>query len=288
MVYTPTVNSMPSGSGFARSAWSRVRDLGARAGRLPRTILSPTTGSSGPLSRLAAMLAPGEWLYRDAHYLAAEVELDIAAASRFVPRPLRLARPGRAIVFTGYFPTNTFGSVYREAGVFFDVEHRRGGRAIFSPWMLVDDDVALIVGRELLGYPKKLGEIAWRHEADQISGVVHRRGRPLLAMTGTLGEVIASPPPILGRPHRNIRSTLGVAIPKVIAFTPRERVVEVRAATLDVRITGSDRDPLHEMGFGRVLATRLHRVDLGGGFPPWPVATVSPLAYARQLLLRSH
>jgi acetoacetate decarboxylase len=107
-------------------------------------------------------------------------------------------------------------------------------------------------------------------------------------MSGTLGAVLATPPPILGRPHRNIRASTGIALPKVIAFSPKERVCEVRAATLDVQITGSPRDPLHEMGFGRVLAARLHRVDLGGSLPPLPIAAVSPLAYAKQLLLRSH
>jgi acetoacetate decarboxylase len=236
-------------------------------------------------------MALGDWIYRDAYYLVADLELDLARASRFVPWPLKLAKradgTGRAQVFTAYFPTTTFGSVYHEAGVFFEVAHR-GGTAIYSPWMLVDDDVALIVGRELLGYPKKLGEIAWKHEGDRIEGVVHRRGHPLLAMHGTLGERISHPPPILGRPHRNIRATTGLAIPKIIAFTPTERVVEVRRAQLAVTIGGSERDPLHEMGFGRVLETRLHRVDLAGGTLPVPIGAVSPLSFARQILLRSH
>lgn len=261
-----------------------------------RDIISRERGATdvtrrGPLRRLADMMALGDWIYRDAHYLVADVELDRERAKRFVPWPLRLARQpdgsGRAQIFTAYFPTNTFGSVYREAGVFFDVAHRRG-TAIYSPWMLVDDDVALIVGRELLGYPKKLGEIAWTHDGDRISGVAERRGHALLAMHGTLGARISHPPPILGRPHRNIRASTGLAIPKVVAFAPKERVVEVRAAELTVTIGGSARDPLHEMGLGRVLATRLHRVDLAGGMLPIPVAAVSPLSYARQILLRSH
>ena len=99
------------------------------------------------------MVAPGDWLYRDAHYLIAEMDIDPAAARRWVPFPLRLASPATATIFTGWFPHNTFGSVYHEAGLFLHVEHF-GRPAIFSPWMLVDDDVALITGRELLGYPK--------------------------------------------------------------------------------------------------------------------------------------
>jgi acetoacetate decarboxylase len=253
-----------------------------------RTVARPTTGSSGYWSRLAAMMAPGEWIYRDAHYLVADVELDARVAARLVPWPLQLATPPRAQVFTGFFPTNTFGSVYREAGVFIEVRHRRQSRAIYAPWMLVDDDVALIVGRELLGYPKKLGALTWEHAGDRIRAVAWRRGHELIVMEGTLGARITAPPPILGRPHRNIRATSGVMLPKILAFTPRERVVEVRHAELEVRIGGSERDPLHEMGFGRVLGARLHRVDLGGGMPPLPIGAISPVAFARQLLLRSH
>jgi acetoacetate decarboxylase len=238
------------------------------------------------LRRLREMVGGG-WVYRDAHYLVADVELDADKARQFVPWPLRLAKPARANIFLAYFPHTTFGSVYREAGVFFEVTYL-GTRAVYSPWMLVDDDVALIVGRELLGYPKKLGEFGWHLDGEEISACASRRGHTLLTMTGTLGERIASPPPILGRPHRNIRASAGIALPKIIAFSPKERVCEVRGVALDMRIMGSPRDPLHEMGFGRVTAARLHRVDLGGSLPPLPIAAVSPLAYAKHLLLRSH
>src|SRR5262245_15254611 len=108
--------------------------------------------------RLVSMLAPGDWLYLDAHYLVADVELDPDLARRWVPRPLTLATPARASIFTAWFPTTTFGSSYREAGILLHVEHA-GRPAVYSPWMLVDDDVALILGRELLGYPKKIGQI---------------------------------------------------------------------------------------------------------------------------------
>jgi acetoacetate decarboxylase len=235
---------------------------------------------------VVSLIAPGDWIYRDAHYLAADVELDPAIARRWLPPPLRLAKPHRARVFTGYFPINTFGSVYHEAGIFVDVVHGLA-RAIYCPWMIVDDDVALISGRELLGYPKKLGEITWEHSGDRIRGVARRRGHELISMTGRLADVIAEPPPILGVPHRNVRSTAGIAVPKLIAFTPRERVIEVRRAQLEVTLRGSERDPLHEMGLGRVLGARLHRVDLGGRLPPLPIRPVSPIWFARNLLARS-
>jgi len=243
--------------------------------------------STGSLRRLLAIIAPGEWIYRDAHYLVADMDIDESAARRWIPSPLRLARPATASIFTAWFPNTTFGSVYREAGLFLHVEHR-GKRAVFSPWMVVDDDVALILGRELLGYPKKMGEIAFRVDGDRITGIARRRGAEIVRMEGTLRERLADPPPILGRPHRNVRSSLGLALPKLLSFTPREQAIEVRRAELSVRVGGSARDPLDELGFGAVRSARLHRVDLRAGGLPMPVATVSPLWHMRQWLLRAH
>jgi acetoacetate decarboxylase len=248
--------------------------------------------ANGYWKRLSAMVAPpeGTWLYQDAHYLVADVEIDPAAARRWTPWPLRPVSPAIATIFTAFFPTNTFGSVYREAGVFLHVEHR-GTRAIHCPWMIVDDDVALIVGRELLGYPKKLGEIAWRHEADRVLGVASRRGVELIRMEGTLGEVVRDAPPILGQPHRNVRASMGVAVPWLLSFTPREEPIEVRRVRLDVRVTGSERDPLHELACGDVLTAFLHRVNLGRSAVsslPRPIGIASPRHYLRNLLMRVH
>jgi acetoacetate decarboxylase len=240
---------------------------------------------SGSVKRLWEMMAFGDFIYRDAHYLACDVEIDAHAARSWVPAPLRLARPAMATVFTAWFPTTTFGSVYREAGILLHVKSVLRP-AVYSPWMMVDDDVALILGRELLGYPKKLGEVEFVLEGDEVRAVATRRGAELVRMRGKLGRRIDPPPPMLGRPHRNVRTSLGLAIPTVVAFTPKERVIEVREVDLDVAFGGSERDPLHELGFGAVRAARLHRVDLAGSIPPIPIGIASPVAVVRQLLTK--
>lgn len=231
------------------------------------------------------MLPRGDWLYRDAHYLVAEMDVDPGALRRWVPWPLRPSEPATATVFTGWFPQNTFGSVYHEAGIFLHVEHR-GRPVVHSPWMIVDDDVALVLGRELLGYPKKLGQIDFCIDDDRIEGVARRRGAELVRMRGTLGEVIAEPPPMLARPHRNLRCGMSLAWPRLVSFTPREEAIEVRRADLEVTIGGSDRDPIDELGFNRVRAARLHRVNLGAGSLPRSSAFVSPFFYVEHLLRR--
>ncbi len=245
-----------------------------------------------PTERLLDILRPpGKWLYRDAHYLAVEMEIDRVAAKTWVPFPLRLAKP-TATMFLAWFPETSFGSIYREAGLFLHVEHL-GMPSVFSPWMLVDDDVALITGRELLGYPKKMGTMTWSLDGDRISASAERRGTELVRMEGRLGERVAVSEPILGRPHRNVRTSMGFALPKVVAFTPLEERIEVRRAELDVKIGSSERDPLGDLAFGKVLSAHLYRVNLGlsGSLLrglPLPVSAVSPMWHLRQLLFRAH
>jgi len=237
------------------------------------------------LRELREIVAPAGAMYRDAHYLVADMRVDATAAARWVPRPLRVPPLARASLFTAWFPHSSFGSVYREAGLLLHVEHR-GRPAVFSPWMLVDDDAALILGREVLGYPKKLGDVRFELAGDDVLGVAARRGTQLVHMEGTLGERVDKPPPMLGRPHRNVRGG-PLSLPHVVAFTPREVAREVRRAHLTVTVGTSERDPLADLGFGPVEAAYLHRVDLLPSFPPVPVGIPSPSWWLRQLLFRA-
>lgn len=236
---------------------------------------------------LRRVLTGQEFIYRDAHYLVADVEIDAAAAQRLTPWPLRPVVPAMASIFTAWFPHSPVGDVYREAGLFLHVEHR-GTRAIFCPWMIVDNDVAMILGRELLGYPKKMGNISWQHQGDHIEAVATRRGAQLVHMSATLGEVVTQPPPMLGRPHRNVRAALGLAVPWILSFTPREHPVEVRRAELTLEVGGSSFDPLHTLGIGTPRAAFLHRVHLGGSLAalPRPIAIASPITHFRNLAQR--
>ncbi|AHI68451.1 acetoacetate decarboxylase family protein [Burkholderia thailandensis] len=224
---------------------------------------------------------PGETIYRNAQYLAATVSIDPYRMQPWLPRGVRLAEPARADLFCAYFPENSFGSVYREVGLFVHVQvGKKVG--IHCPWMIVDDDVALILGREVCGYPKKIGQIEWRHDGDEIVANGTRQGATLVEMHASLGDVVPFPPPILGRPHRNAVGLLGLSMPRLVAFTPNEINVETRVAQLELKLGGTERDPIHAMGIGAVLEARLHRIDIVGGYmPPIPVRPLNPLYLLR-------
>lgn len=232
--------------------------------------------------RSFAALSSGR-LYEDAKYFVVDVELDPAAARAFLPAGLSLAKPAKASVFFARFTKTSFGSVYDEAGILFHVR-RRWRRGIFSPWMVVTDDVALVLGREVLGYPKKLADIDLVIDADRIRAEVSRRGQRLLSLDAKLGTAMreGDAPSVLGPRAYGVRGAFGPCAQQLVTFTPRECPLEVRRATAELTVHptsategGVVRDPLSAFGLGRVLDARLHRLDIHAGLPPRVVRSAS-------------
>ncbi len=233
--------------------------------------------------RIGSLANVGGAMYTGAVFFAVRVALDARMAKKWLPPGVSLARPAVATVFASHFPETSFGSVYDEAGVFFHVR-RRLRDAVFCPWMVVTDDVALVVGRELLGYPKKLARVTFRYGGrdagttsdGEVFAEVERRGRVVLSLRGVVGGRVAGAPPMLGQRALNVRGALGLTAQRLVTFTPRERIREVRGATAEIAFgRGSDsrgleegRDPLDALGLGSVLDAHLYRVDVSAGLPP--------------------
>jgi len=236
--------------------------------------------------RLRDLVNLGGNMYTGAVFFALRVALDPVRARRWLPPGVSLAKPCVATVFASHFPETSFGSVYDEAGVFFHVT-RRFRSAVFCPWMVVTDDVALTVGRELLGYPKKLARVAFDFgsgaKGTEVRAEVERRGRVVLRLRGRIGEEVDDAPPMLGQRALNVRGSLGPFSQRLVTFTPRERIVSARRSSAELEVPtpppGRDareegRDPLDELGLGGVLGAHLYRVDIRTSWPPRDVARV--------------
>jgi len=188
-------------------------------------------------------------------------------------------------VFVAHFPWTAFGSTYREAGVLLHVR-RRLRRAVFCPWMVVDDDVALISGRELLGYPKKLAErIELEIDGDDVRALAVRRGTKLVEIRARLGAEVAvdAAPKMLGQRVINVRAR------RLVTFTPRERMSSARIGSAEISIGSSERDPLVDLGIatGRVLDAHLLRCDASAGLPPRDLRSAGLGFSLRSLPLRA-
>jgi acetoacetate decarboxylase len=54
----------------------------------------------------------------------------------------------------------------------------------YIPYIYVTTDEALIPGREIAGFPKKLAEVEWQRDGDRVHGSVTRWGKRILSIEG--------------------------------------------------------------------------------------------------------
>ena len=136
-----------------------------------------------------------------AEVLTAVFRTDQAVLARILPRPLRPPSEPLGLAFVAHYPQTSFGTIYSEAALFVQAEHR-GRLGMYCLAMPVDDDMAMAGGREVFGYPKKMAEsITLEKAGSKVVGSVVRKGTKIirieaepetplnieaLAMTGTL------------------------------------------------------------------------------------------------------
>lgn len=204
----------------------------------------------GDLRRTAALLLGGEGpVWPRARIAVFDAPVDAAAARAWLPPGLRSSDPARATIFVADYPETTFGVAYREAGVLLHAVHRRRP-VLHCAWMVVDNDTALILGRELLGFPKKLAEIDFLMDAGSATARVRRGGVSLIAlhMEGAGPRSDREP---FTHPIVNARGIPSLLPAVLYRMDVPQRVHEGRRGTMTVEIGGSAADPLDRFGVGK-------------------------------------
>lgn len=239
------------------------------------------------------MLDPSRPVWRDALVLAFDQPVRPEVARQWLPPAFRLPAQPRALVFVANYPDTSFGIPYRECGVLLHAT-LRGKPVLHCAWMAVDDDTAMILGRELLGFPKKIAAIELRAADGMVFASVCRRETELLRFTGRLGDALA-PQAAFQHPIVNLRGIPGLAPGVLLRMDVPERFRTGQDAVGDVVFGGSPYDPLTDLLSGGSTPARLMRVDIGvppegaGFIPPGirPVGLVSPLWLARAYPFRT-
>lgn len=110
--------------------------------------------------------------FKRARLLRFDYETDPEAAARLVPHKLLVADPPAAFLLINEYPWSTLGP-YREAVLGVNVLH--GDRLLhYISHLMLDSDVPILAGRELYGFPKKMGVIEFAQQDDVLAGVVER------------------------------------------------------------------------------------------------------------------
>jgi acetoacetate decarboxylase len=128
--------------------------------------------------------------FYDAEMVYVMFRTDPEVVKRIVPEPLKPSAEPSAAAFVARYPKTSFGSVYNEAALFVTVEHagEMGGYCLAMP---VTEDMALIGGREVFGFPKKIAdEISLERTENGVRGRCVRRGVELIDLSMPFEEEV--------------------------------------------------------------------------------------------------
>lgn len=125
----------------------------------------------------------GPYRFIDREYLVISYETDLDALRELVPEPLEVRDPIVNFEFMRMPDSTGFGD-YTEAGQVIPV-HLNGQRGSYVHAMYLDSEAPIAGGRELWGFPKKLGSPVLTVAGDTLLGTLNYG--PVRLATATMG-----------------------------------------------------------------------------------------------------
>jgi acetoacetate decarboxylase len=125
----------------------------------------------------------GPYRFVDREYLIITYRTDPEKLRALVPEPLEIEAPLVKYEFICMPDSTGFGD-YTESGQIIPVSFR-GRRGNYTLCMFLNDHPPIAAGRELWGFPKKLGSPTLRPETDTLIGTLDYG--PVRVATGTMG-----------------------------------------------------------------------------------------------------
>ena len=234
-------------------------------------------GSPRGLSLHARGMLSGQVKYWEgARFVLADVPIDRQAAANILPFGLWPTDPAMMTLFVADYPKTSFTVPYKEAAVLI---HCRSllGRAVHCPWMVVDDDTALIYGRELLGYPKKFAQIRFEEAGVKISASVKRRGVEVIHIEAEKGVAEPQPEPVFFRKTINAGGLGQFLLFQLLwLLKPIEVFYESNSAKIKLEIFESAFDPLASLKPQPPTTGRFAVTDILGSKILLPVGIAGP------------
>lgn len=126
------------------------------------------------LEEIAEEYQPNAVFY-DAEILTVYFETKPEIVKRLLPPPLKPAKDPFGGAFVANYPKTNFGVTYLESALFLLAEYN-GEEGAYCLAMPVTSDMALILGREVFGYPKKMADIYMKRDGENVEGWTERHG----------------------------------------------------------------------------------------------------------------
>ncbi|MBN1663137.1 MAG: acetoacetate decarboxylase family protein [Deltaproteobacteria bacterium] len=224
---------------------------------------------------VSVLAAKNSNMWDGARIVLCDVPIDKRQVKAILPLFMTPTKEAKATLFIANYVKNSFSVPYHEAALLLHVRTPLG-RGVHCPWMIVDDDSAMIYGREHLGYPKKMGEFIFEETKTHIHASVKRRGVEILSMDGAMGKSETNPAPVLGMKTFNVRSPGQFFIFHPIwLFRAKETVTESYETPIKLTLNESVVDPIARLIDGNPFNGRMTVIDIIGGAYMLPVGLAS-------------
>ncbi len=200
--------------------------------------------------------------FQDASMMMMDVPLNRREVKKILPLGLWPTDPPMATMIFADYPIFPYGSPYSEAIMMVHVR-TIFGRGIHCNWILVNSDVALIGGRDFLGYPKKLGEITFSQNDSSISVNVTRHGIELISANARRTDPEENPGPVFACKNFNLGGGGQLlALNPILVFHPREVIHESFKAEAELDLNDSGFDPIAALVAGDPVNARIVHMDI--------------------------
>lgn len=123
--------------------------------------------------------------FYDAEILTVYWETQPEIIERILPAPLKPAGKPLVHAFVANYPRTSFCPSYREAALFVLADYQ-GELGTYCLAMPITDDMAMGLGREIYGFPKKMANITMKKDGDMVEGAVGRHGIDFFHIKATL------------------------------------------------------------------------------------------------------
>lgn len=136
--------------------------------------LLPRNADPYSLPAMSPLYPPPPFEYRDGWSQLIVFRSDPAVISRHVPAPLVIDRKGGMTMMISRFFASGFG-VYHEATLC-ALATFKGKPVNYALYLMLDSDIAVCGGREIWGWPKKLGRVSLAERDGVVTSSVERGG----------------------------------------------------------------------------------------------------------------
>jgi acetoacetate decarboxylase len=234
----------------------------------------------------ARLFSRGARQCEDARFLTLDVPLAPDEVRKILPFGLLPGDPPRGTLFVVNYTAPTFTVPYREAALLIRVRTLMGA-GWHCCWMVMDDDTAMIYGRELLAYPKKRADIVFEEQGNRVRASVTRRGIEVFAIEAEYGAAEPAPKPVFDVKNFNVGG-LGqlLAVNPIWMFRLSETIRGSYTATAKLSLQESRYDPISKLVAGDATNARFVTTDIAGARYLFPVGLAGPRWLARTFFMR--